>query len=416
MPSITRRTLYGRIHSLLRTLIALVPTLAPSLSPLLAQSFPSKREAGVGQICYIDNLLALTEYCPALAEDVLTLVIERALNIDVEIQGEPEEWEDVEEEVAAEGRTEAPTGVHDVVDRPTSMDPHEDSSDDDDDSDDEGAGGGIDLDDLNSDDEPKPITDEEALKNAKATGKMTNASIRKVLENRAKLDAILKVVFDHLAAVHGVPAGETAPSQPLDDEPGASTSAETTPTPEVPPSKAVIARREALFSTLLDIFDRTLLRTFKTRNTQFIIFYLCSLNPASSDHFIGVLVGRAVREPDAPAVTRVAAAGYLASFVSRAKFVDLGTTRKVVRLLCGFLEGQMDDHASGHGGGQHLPVFYAVAQAVFYIFCFRWKDLLDEGDDDDIGLEPGRRWMMGLETLKKAVSSSFNPLKVRSPL
>lgn len=243
---------------------------------------------------------------------------------------------------------------------------------------------------------------------------MTNASIRKVLENRAKLDAILKVVFDHLAQVHGVDAAKPAQlEREPDADAGPSGSTETTPTPETPPTAEALERRLTLFRTLLDIFDRTLLRTFKTRNTQFLLFYLCSLNPDSSDHFVGVLLGRALFELDAPAVTRVAAAGYVASFVSRAKFVDIGMTRKVVRLLCQFLEGQMDDHASGVGGGQHLPVFYAVAQAVFYIFCFRWKDLLDEGDDDDIALEPGRRWMMGLETLKKAVSSSFNPLKVR---
>ncbi|KAK4705164.1 RNA polymerase I-specific transcription initiation factor RRN3, partial [Phenoliferia sp. Uapishka_3] len=408
MPSITRRILYGRLHTLLRTLIALVPTLAPSLSPLLAQSFPSKREPAVSQICYIDNLLTLTEYCPALAEDVLTLVIERALNIDVEIQGEPEEWEDVEDEVEAEGGNQGVKGVRDVVDRPTAEDEDEDSSDDDSDGE-----GGIDLDDLDSDDEPDPITDAEAARNAKEGGRMTNASIRKVLENRSKLDAILKVVFDHLAVVHGVdPSGMTARSSGGDGDVEASGSTETTPTPELPASPEVVERRLTLFRTLLDIFDRTLLRTFKTRNTQFILFYLCSLNTDSSDHFIGVLLGRALYEVDAPAVTRVAAAGYVASFISRAKFVDVGMARKVVRLLCQFLEGQMDDQASGVGGGQHLPVFYAVAQAVFYIFCFRWKDLLDEGDDDDIVLEPGRRWMMGLESVKKAVSSSFNPLKV----
>ena len=131
-----------------------------------------------------------------------------------------------------------------------------------------------------------------------------------------------------------------------------------------------------------------------------------------------MLLTRALYEHDAVAITRVAAAGYVASFVSRAKFVDQAMTRKVITHLCRFLETQMDELAMhgggpGTGGGQDLPVFYAVTQAVFYIFCFRWRDLMDEPDEDEhIVIDEGRRWMMGLETVKRAVSSPFNPLKV----
>lgn len=399
MAAVTRRILYGRLHSLLRLLLSLIPTLSPSLSPLLASNFPSKRDTRPAQICYIDNLLALTEYCPALAEDVLGLVIERALNIDVEIQGESDDWDELEPETTKGNDT----AVDDIVDRPTADDEEEDSSDD----------GGFDLDDLDSDEEPGPESDGEAARKV-ANGQKSKQSIetmKKGRDNSAKLDAILKVVFDHLAAAHSHRPIAPVAVVVAAAQGAASESAETTPTPEVPVSAAVVARRLSLFRTLLDIFDRTLLRTFKTRHTQFLLFYLCSLDPASSDHFIGVLLARALFETDAAAVTRVAAAGYVASFISRAKFVDQAMTRKVVRLLCEFLETQMDNQSSG-GGSQHLPVFYAVAQAVFYIFCFRWKDLLDEGDEEEIVLETGRRWMMGLETLKKAIGSSFNPLKV----
>ncbi|BGO89017.1 hypothetical protein NBRC10512_008208 [Rhodotorula toruloides] len=453
LPHLTRRLVYTRIHALLRVLLSLVPTLSPSLSPLLASHFPSKREPRAAQICYIDNLLLLTEYCTALSEDVLTLVVERALNIDVEIQGEPEDWEDVEEEMMAaaeasegvEGKKRLVDGaVNDLVDRPVEEDPADSDSDSDDDDDE----GGIDLDNLSSDDdEPDPINDEDAAKRANGGNKgMSEAAIRKVLESRAKLDGILKVILDHLASAHadkrGLERNNTStvqpPATPTTDVfdkafaaapvPAESGSREATPTADDVLTADVVERRLTLFRTLLDIFDRTLLRTFKTRNVQFVLFYLCSLDSASTDHFIGVLLGRALFDQDAPPVTRVAAAGYVASFIARAKYVDAAMTRKVVRHLCGYLEGQMEDYArtsalatsiagaKAPGGGSELPVFYAVAQAVFYIFCFRWKDLLDEDDADDeaalFGLDAGRRWMMGLETVKKAVSSSFNPLKV----
>ncbi|GAA6063885.1 hypothetical protein JCM10212_001367 [Sporobolomyces blumeae] len=472
LPHLTRRLIYTRLHSLLRLLLSLVPTLSPSLSPLLALHFPSKREPRAAQICYIDNLLSLTEYCSALAEDVLTLVVERALNIDVEIQGDPEDWEEVEEELEAQREAELAEKrkqkrlddravVGDLVDRPMAEDPLDSDDSDDDDSDDD-SDGGLDLENLSSgDDEPEPINDEDASKLArKGNAKMSEAAIRKVLENRSKLDGILKVVFDHLAAAHddprasstGVPTpGSTATPTvkfgelsaasefPFDfGEPKSTAttpcgSKEPTPTPDdLPPTTEQLERRTTLFRTLLDIFDRTLLKTFKTRNVQFVLFYLCSRDPAASDHFVGVLLGRALFDVDAPGVTRVAAAGYVASFVARAKFVDAPMTRKVVRHLCQYLEGQIDDFlrssfgaGAGRGvagggsaaGGHELPVFYAVSQAVFYIFCFRWKDLLEEEEelDDEVGLlglDTGRKWMLGLETLKKAVHSSFNPLKV----
>lgn len=458
LPHLTRRLIYARLHSLLRLLLSLVPTLSPSLSPLLALHFPSKRETRAAQICFINNLLHLTEYCSALSEDVLTLVVERALNIDVEIQGDPEDWEEIEEEMlaaeaakAANGKKKSlETAVHDLVDRP--MEDESDDSDSDSDDDDDDEEGGLDLDNLSSDDdEPDPINDDDAQKKAAAGNRgMTEAAIRKALDNRAKLDGILKVVLDHLAAAHldtrhldqgvqtATPATanpfDSASADPVDTTDGPSGSRETTPTAGDVPNIDLVERRMTLFRTFLDIFDRTLLRTFKTRNVQFVLFYLCSLDMASSDHFIGVLLGRALFDSDAPSVTRVAASGYVASFVARAKYVDATMTRKVVRHLCGYLEGQMEDFARATAlatsiagsrtatatGGQELPVFYAVAQAVFYIFCFRWKDLLEEEDADDetalFGLDAGHRWMMGLETLKKAVSSSFNPLKVRSEM
>jgi len=456
LPHLTRRLVYARIHSLLRLLLSLVPTLSPSLSPLLALHFPSKRDIRAAQICYIDNLLLLTEYCTALSEDVLTLIVERALNIDVEIQGEPEDWEEIEEEMLATADAQGPDGkkraadtaVKDVVDRPVEEDPVDSDSDDDDSDDEEG---GLDLDNLSSDDdEPDPINDEDAARRVNGTNSgMSEAAIRKVLDNRAKLDGILKVVLDHLASAHAdshslarnntstVQAPPLVPTSDVFDEAFANTveqpsgSREVTPTADAPLPADVVERRLVLFRTLLDIFDRTLLRTFKTRNVQFLLFYLCSLDVASSDHFIGVLLGRALFDQEAPSVTRVAASGYVASFIARAQYVDAGMTRKVMRHLCSYLEGHMDDFArvaalatsiKGAGpatmGGQELPVFYAVAQAAFYIFCFRWRDLLEEEDDLDdeaalFGLDAGRKWMMGLESLKKAVSSSFNPLKVR---
>ena len=150
-----------------------------------------------------------------------------------------------------------------------------------------------------------------------------------------------------------------------------------------------------------------------------------------------------------PELTRAAAASYIGSFVSRATFVDREGARRVVGVLCEFLNAHLEsvEQALRAGWatsgvvdgtsflttqGQHT-VFYAVTQAVFLIFCFRWRDLVDEedmGDDDDQlrlyldsnGMITGRarkpistnkgKWMPELGILKRVVVSVLNPLKV----
>lgn len=233
------------------------------------------------------------------------------------------------------------------------------------------------------------------------------------------------------------------------------------------------------FHSLLSIFDRTILRTFKSRYTQFLVFWFASLDPEFADIFQGMLVERALMPssggfiPHAdntdtfgdgdesssngqahtmtPELTRAAAASYIGSFVSRATFVDREGARRVVSVLCEYLRTHLDDVEAdvriglGFGSGsvssnmsataaigailasgQHT-VFYAVTQAVFLIFCFRWRDLLgSDGDGEESYLEldlelDGRarkahgkdKWMPELAVLKRAVTSILNPLKVR---
>lgn len=232
------------------------------------------------------------------------------------------------------------------------------------------------------------------------------------------------------------------------------------------------------FHSLLSIFDRTILRTFKSRYTQFLVFWYASLDPEFADIFQGMLVERALissttdipaslasnasdaapnttrAQAMAPELTRAAAASYIGSFVSRATFVDREGARRVVSVLCDYLKTHLDtidlDLRTSLGigskttstssantaavvgailaSGQHT-VFYAITQAVFLIFCFRWRDLLGgdvDLDFDEFDLTGGGRngqapsgkgkWMPELSEVKRAVASILNPLKVRSRL
>ncbi|CDO73785.1 hypothetical protein BN946_scf185015.g113 [Trametes cinnabarina] len=404
---LTRRIVYDRIHFLLRHLISLVPTLPATLQPLLARHFPHKRQNQVAQVTYIRNLLRVTEYCPEIADRILATVIDRAIQIDVEIQVELEE---LEEHIESQEQNVFELDPFDTVLGQEGDESDSDGEDEDEDVDnlsDLSSDAGGDPDD-DSDQEDQP-TDYQHIQN------MVN-----------KLDAILKIIFDHFNQTHhnSDPASPHLPSTPSSrsESPQLSTDPARVASPTtLEEGKAL---RRAQFNTLLSIFDRTILRTFKSRYTQFIVFWYSSLDPEFADLFQGMLVSKSLLEEDQPAVTRAAAASYIASFVSRAQFVDREGARRVVSVLCNFLRNRLDvyDAISKAGMQQSIniaqhSVFYAVAQAVFLIFCFRWRDLLEDQDEvDEFAPEnaPAKKWMPELDIVQRVVTSELNPLKVCS--
>lgn len=242
------------------------------------------------------------------------------------------------------------------------------------------------------------------------------SNVRHMQEMVNKLDRILKLIFDHFNRLHYVT--ETSGTLSLSIvHPDGPFSPLDSPRPSSPESGR--AMRTAQFHTLLAIFDRAVIRTFKSRYTQFLVFWYSSLDPEFSDLFQGLLVEKALIGQDVPTVTRAAAASYIASFVSRAQFVDRESTRRMVAVLCTFLQGHLDAFDSILQTGQELPslahhsVFYAVTQAVFLIFCFRWRDLEEEYDDVE-AYQGRKKWMGELDVVQRVISSPLNPLKVSS--
>ncbi|KAI0638420.1 RNA polymerase I-specific transcription initiation factor RRN3 [Trametes polyzona] len=402
---LTRRIVYDRIHFLLRHLITLVPTLPSTLQPLLARNFPHKRQNQVAQVTYIRNLLRVTDYCPEIADRVLATVIDRAIQIDVEIQVELEE---LEEQLESQEQNEV--FELDPFDTVLGQEGDESDSDGEDGEDDN-------LSDLSSDaggDQDDDSDQEDEATDFHHIQSMVN-----------KLDAILKIIFDHFNKTHATtdPVARHVPSTPSTRSGSPLSSTETTSTLSPEALEEGKALRRAQFNTLLSIFDRTILRTFKSRYTQFVVFWYSSLDPEFADLFQGMLVSKSLLEEDQPAVTRAAAASYIASFVSRAQFVDREGARRVVAVLCNFLRARLDafEAAVQAGvGGMHIAqhsVFYAVAQAVFLIFCFRWRDLLEDQDEVDEfapAQGPPKKWMPELDVVQRVVTSELNPLKVCS--
>lgn len=362
-------------------------------------------------------------------EPLLSLIVERAVGIDVEIQIELEELEDLVtngEDIGSDAKQAS--GLLSNFDPFDTLAGQESDSDSDDDEETGivGAGDIENFSDVSSEDEADDDEDRKHARKEVLSAKDAEKRTKRVRDMVAKLDGIMNILLKWLARTSTNLEVDTASDQ------------------------------HPHFLTLLSIFDRTILTTFKSRYTQFLLFYLVSLPsfPSSSkedksdrgssptskdqgsnasnphaDYFLGLLLHNTlVPQPiPIPVLTRVASASYLASFVSRALCVGQSDCRQAVMLCCQWLdarlveleglflgstlaaEGDSDPHAE-------LSVFYAVVQAVLLIFCFRWRDLLDTveelEDEEDEQIEAKKKWLNELGVVQRLILSPLNPLKV----
>jgi RNA polymerase I-specific transcription initiation factor RRN3 len=376
--AVTRSLSYERNQEALQCILQLIPTGANSLFVSLVRFMPHKRFNTAEQAAYIKNILFVSEYVPMLRKQILGLVIDQMVQIDAQIQIELDEMdEDVE---------------FDIYDMnfDNDYDSEDSESENEDDEDEEGEI----SDDASVDSQVSHVDADR------------NDSIHQIKYMVRKLDAMMHLAFQYFAK-----CAQTA----------------------------TVDVQNEIFYALVDIFDRAVLKTLKSRYTQFLLFYFCSLNVhVYSDYFLEHLVQH-ITDPLKPNVTRVAAAAYISSYVARAKFLEPSTIQRVILTLSVWCDNYVDQYEASLKNldcTKH-DVFYAVVQATMYIFCFRWRDLVMDNEleiEDDMeedmfaeehrhltqpesgfGNGATRTWCVGLRNLPRLVMSKFNPLKLCAP-
>lgn len=214
--------------------------------------------------------------------------------------------------------------------------------------------------------------------------------IKKMQDNVEKMDAILDVLFELYTPYFEDPHGSSA---------------------------------IAMFDTMLSHFRNIILPTYRSRHTQFLLFHFAQRSEHLIDTFAGECLDLAFNS-GRPAVLKQSAASYLACFVSRGANVLPHVVRDVFDCIGANLdEIRSENERSCRGPDvQRYSTFYATTQALLYIFCFRWRDLVvspsaDEGEIDDedyIGRE--LEWRDGVkELLARTIYSKLNPLKICAP-
>lgn len=99
-PSVTRPQIYRRTHAALKYLLQLVPSASGTLSDALAKTFPPESDSGRAHSVFVQNLLNIIDYAPELQSEILSLITERLVKMDVQVQVDIEALaEDVGEDV-----------------------------------------------------------------------------------------------------------------------------------------------------------------------------------------------------------------------------------------------------------------------------------------------------------------------------
>ncbi|CBF89746.1 hypothetical protein AN0312.2 [Aspergillus nidulans FGSC A4] len=239
-----------------------------------------------------------------------------------------------------------------------------------------------DLDDEDDDDNASVVSDESVEPESRR--------LKTIKENILKLDGMIDTLFEYYAPPFT--------SGTLDD-------------------------KENALDLLLSHFSTIILPTYRSRHSQFLLFHFSQSSPILVDRFAATCV-QLIFNKAQPAILRQSAAAYLASFVARGAHISSEVVRDVFDLLGTHLNNlRLDYEPSCRGPDlRRFGPFYSTAQALLYIFCFRWRDLttaaiegdtpeqIDELEPEDITFPPSIR-----DVLHKAILSKLNPLKVCSP-
>ncbi|XP_014516726.1 RNA polymerase I-specific transcription initiation factor RRN3-like [Vigna radiata var. radiata] len=135
-------------------------------------------------------------------------------------------------------------------------------------------------------------------------------------------------------------------------------------------------RLAEVFDILLHSFQKTVLNAYKSKFTQFVMFYACALDPEGCGvKFAMVLADIFVSDVNPP-ITRMSAVAYLASYLSRAKFLSAALVTTIIQSLVDQCYAYCKLRDSGMNPRAH-QVFYSGCQAIMYILCFRMRSLMD---------------------------------------
>jgi len=165
-------------------------------------------------------------------------------------------------------------------------------------------------------------------------------------------------------------------------------------------------RLDKVFEALLQSFQSTVLNAYKSKFAQFVMFYACSLDPEDcGTQFVSRLL-EIFKSTVYPQDWRMSAVAYLASYLSRAKFLSTSYVTIILESLVDWCY-KYSKNQSGEINLKNHRVFYAACQAGMYVLCFRMRSIL---------ATPRLKSQLVNMPLEQIFKHPLNPLEVCLPL
>ncbi|XP_074648760.1 RNA polymerase I-specific transcription initiation factor RRN3-like [Tubulanus polymorphus] len=139
-----------------------------------------------------------------------------------------------------------------------------------------------------------------------------------------------------------------------------------------------------LYKELLGVFEDVILVTHSSSHVQYLLFYICSFKQPLADGFIDYL-WKKVKNPNTQPIYRQAAVAYMCGLISRGLFVPISTAVVTMEHMSQWIHSYIQQ--SSYSECDDVPrhgTFYSVCQALFYIFIFRHKEILQSNKGHQI--------------------------------
>jgi len=363
--------LFENAHCVIGAVTQRIPGVRHHLLAVLEKSFPFKKTPTYVQECFVLNLLRVCDHHPDLRPPLLMLLFQRLTALDV--LASRQDIMEKEDDASLSSK-----GISPVVDFNASSSSSSSSS-----------------------------TDEFYLLSSRLSLCFGTRTVHEVART---LDRLLLIVFQWLSREWRLSRGRKARGGESSNNSLSVSSSFSSPSSSTDSF-------QALWRTLLSVFQQTVLTSESTTHSQFILFYVSSLSPALTDAFVDFLWKRARDFNQAPVIRR-AAACYIASFAARANFLKEVTLKTIFENMLAWAARYCEKAESGTSSftrststiisnttqsrNRH-STFFIVVQAMFYIVIFRHRILFDNSQR-----------ALGLK-LKRLVDSPLNPLQFCVP-
>ncbi|CAA7014254.1 unnamed protein product [Microthlaspi erraticum] len=162
-------------------------------------------------------------------------------------------------------------------------------------------------------------------------------------------------------------------------------------------------RLDEVFEILFESFESYILNTYKSKFSQFLMFYACSLAPETCGVKFANKLLDIYLSSNKPRVTRMSAVAYLASYLSRGKFLPASFVATMLKRLVDECEDYCRTCNDDVRPETH-QVFYSGCQAILYVLCFRMRSILNVPCFE-----------LQITPLESILSHKLNPLMVCLP-